>query len=167
MTGSNQHSELLALAHQKLAPGVITFGAETELARGILNLQEQLEAARDYEKAAADLSADLSRFGRGLQEIMELPSDHDLMHNAVAKAAYEIARRTLDVSYPAIKRGVDYHSGEAPESGDREVEPSVEDEQEPPSFDPRDLPGGYALEGHPFMLVVPKDSDPASERETS
>jgi hypothetical protein len=24
--------------------------------------------------------------------------------------------------------------------------------------DPRDLPGGYALEGHPFTLVVPKDN---------
>lgn len=71
-------------------------------------IEEQLEAARGYEMAAVGLSADVSRFGRALQEIMEL--DLDLTHDGYQRGpdsrwqdeVYSIAETALNgVSNPA------------------------------------------------------------------
>ena len=67
----------------------------------LTNLEEQLEAAQDGWKAAAGLSADLSSFGRALEEIAEFIEGRHKEGDTDYQAAL-IARRVLNGdSFPA------------------------------------------------------------------
>jgi DNA repair exonuclease SbcCD ATPase subunit len=53
------------------------------------------QAAKRQDIELAELKEQFDAAQAALRAIKELPSDHDLMHNAVAKAAYTIADRAL------------------------------------------------------------------------
>lgn len=184
MADSNQHStqELVEIIDHDLRKGgwVEQDGERWRVNEaGLVALQslvEQLETARDYERAAVGLSADLSRFGRALQEIVNL--DPRLTDDGYERG--EDSRYEDDVASiaEAALRGVPERTDEERERYWRQLEQAQADTAAWPQFVKDAFPGsnpatnasepveatqGPSTDGNPSSHPGSEASVPASE----